>query len=202
MLEWIKLLATVFLGSGVSFTLVKTLLDRRKEKQERTEATKHIALRLAILFEAYVIECAEGVSSHQTADEYNGDAGARLGKVLALADLPIDDAYRFLDTNLLNSIYAFPQRCLLAQKAAEFWADVVGDRDAYFNTVKQNTLKMGSEALDISRNIRQLYGLPPRLLRFDKWDIDNFMMKEVKRLEDSQKRIEEAEKRSEEPSKS
>jgi hypothetical protein len=195
MLEYLKLVSGTFLGSGAVLAIARLVFDRNKEKRERTEATKYLALQLAILLEAYVIECAEGVSSHQTADEYDGHAGARLGTVLKLPDLPVGDAYRFLDPDLLNSVLAFPQRCLLAQRASEFWDDVVGDREAYYNTVKQNCLRMGSEALDISRALRGKYNLPGRSLRFDRWDIDNFIAIEMRKLTASLKHQEEVEKR-------
>jgi hypothetical protein len=53
MLEYLKLLLTVMLGSGASIAIAKLIFDFRKEKRDRTEAVKYLAFQLAFQFEGF-----------------------------------------------------------------------------------------------------------------------------------------------------
>jgi hypothetical protein len=89
MLEYLKLLSTVILGSGAAIAIVRLIFDNKKEKRERAEATKYLAIQLAFQFEGFTLECARGVSDHQTAVDNDGHAGAFLSKVPSPPQLPI-----------------------------------------------------------------------------------------------------------------
>jgi hypothetical protein len=182
MLEYVKLLLTVILGSGAAIAIVRLIFDSRKEKRDRLEAVKYLAIQLAFQFEGFTMECAQGVSDHQTAIQYDGHAGKLLGRVPNPPQLPTSDAYRFLDSEIMNSVFGFSQRCQMAQLAADFWMDVVGEPECYRTAVEENTVSMGADALGISRTIRTKYQLGDRILKFDKWNIDDFIRDEMEKL--------------------
>jgi hypothetical protein len=184
MLEYLKLFLTVFLGSGAAIAIIKLIFDNRKERRERSEATKYLAIQLAFQFEGFAIECAQGVSDHQTAVENDGHAGALLWKVPSPAQLPTSEAYRFMESAILSHVLAFSQQCRMAQLAADFWVDTVGDRDCYQAAVEENTVSMGSEALDIARAIRNASQLGGRALTFAKWNIDDFLAVEMRKVKE------------------
>jgi hypothetical protein len=50
MLEFMKLLLTIVLGSGAAITIAKLVFDRQKEARERTEALDYLAIQLAFQF--------------------------------------------------------------------------------------------------------------------------------------------------------
>jgi hypothetical protein len=81
MLEYLKLLFTVVLGSGAAIAIVRLFFDRNKEKRERAEATKYLAIQLAFQFEGFTMVCAQGVSDHRLAIEHDGHAGRFLGTI-------------------------------------------------------------------------------------------------------------------------
>jgi len=72
----------------------------------------------------------------------------------------------------------------MAQLAADFWMDTVGDRDCYQTAVEENTVSMGSAALNIARAIRSEYQLGGRTLTFGAWNIDDFMRVEIRKVKE------------------
>lgn len=66
----------------------------------------------------------------------------------------------------------------MAQRMAEFYGEFV-DSDSYSATAEENSIVMGSEALDIARITRQKYRLGERRLEFDSWNIEVFFKKEL-----------------------
>ena len=191
MLESLKLFLTVMLGSGASIAIAKLIFDIRREKRDRSDAVKYLAIQLAFQFEGFTIDCASGASDHRTAIEHEGHAGAYLGNVPTPPALPSSDAYRFLDADVLNRVFGFAQLCKMAQLAAGFWVDVVGDNECYQVAVEEGAISMGSEALEIARAVRVKYSLGSRALEFGKWNIDDFIRKETAKLT---KRIERRDK--------
>jgi hypothetical protein len=175
-------LITAFLGSGFAFTALRLIFDKRKEARERSEAAKYLAVQIAFQLEGFTIECANGVSDHQTANNHDGHAGMLLSGVPTPPPLPSSESYRFMEPELLNSVFGFSQRCKLAQLSANFWLDVVGDQDCYQNSVEENTVLMGAESLEIARKIRKSYKLGERALAFGEWNIDEFLRSEMQKV--------------------
>jgi hypothetical protein len=85
---------------------------------------------------------------------------------------------------ILNRVFGFSQQCQMAQPAAAFWMDTVGDRDCYQTAVEENTVAMGSEALEIARAIRSDAQLGKRVLTFDTWNVDEFMRAEMRKVKE------------------
>lgn len=164
-MSW-ELLLTTFLGSGASFTLISLLFEHRKHRRERIESVSFLALRLAVLLEGYALRCVDEASDHSIAKGSGGHAGTLLGAVPITPTLPDSDSYRLLDKALLHLVLEFPQRRDIAQQEADFWSNVVGDRDCYLNTAWQNTLLIGAHSLDVARRLRDSHSLPRRSLTF------------------------------------
>jgi hypothetical protein len=128
--------------------------------------------------------------------ENDGHAGAYLGHIPTPPPLPTGDAYRFLEAHILNSVFGFAQRCKMAQLAADFWVDTVGDRECYQTAIEEGAISMGAESLEIARSVRTKYSLGNRTLEFGTWNIDKFMREEKAKLEKRLKRREEQERES------
>jgi hypothetical protein len=111
---------------------------------------------------------------------------------------PLSDAYRFFEPSLLNLIFGFSQRCDMAQRMAEFYGEFV-DSDSYSASAEENSIVMGSEALDIARTTRQKYRLGERRLEFDSWNIEAFFKKELAIVQEKKAERERAIKKREKP---
>jgi hypothetical protein len=179
---------TVVLGSGAAIAITRLVFDYRREKRQRNDATKFLAVRLAFHLEAYAVECAGQSSDHDTAIEHQGHAGQLIGAVPQPGPFPESDAYQYLAGALLNEVLDFPQRCKMAQRAAMFWWDMLGDKDATDGAMGENTVRMGSLALDIARRIRQAHRLGPRDLTFGQWNIDEYFSGALKKVAAREKR--------------
>ena len=83
--------------------------DRRKTQLD----VKHLAIELAYLLEEYAINCCELASQHDLAEQSAGHAGQFHGQIPKLPDYPESGAFKNLDLDLLNSLYALPQRILI-----------------------------------------------------------------------------------------
>jgi hypothetical protein len=181
--DFLSNLITVFLGSGAAIAVAKIFFEHRKDMRQRIDAAEYLALQLAFLFEGYAIECADKASDHRFAIDSGGHAGQSIGRVPDLSTLPESDAYKLLDRSCLNDVLDFPQRCQMANEAAMFWEDV-GHPDCCSVALEENTLQMGSRALDIARNLRRIYALHSRDLTFEEWDIEEFFYRKLRELEE------------------
>lgn len=168
MTEFWKLFMTVLLGSGASFASLNFGFERIKDRRQR----RHFALQIAFHLEGYAIECERVASDHDTADQSNGNAGKGITAVPQPPALPSTDTYRLLSPQIVNDLYAFPQRCQLAQRAADAQLEFVG-HDEYQEAAEEHTVRMGMEALKIARSIREKYRLSERKLAFDDWSIED-----------------------------
>jgi cbb3-type cytochrome oxidase subunit 3 len=185
-------LVTVFLGSGAAIAVAKIVFEYRKDRRHRIDAAEYLALQLAFQFEGYAIECAEKASDHRTAIDSGGHAGQSIGRVPELSTFPESDAYKLLDRSCLNDVLDFPQRCRMANEAAMFWWDVVGDHDCCSVAMEENTLEVGNRALEIARNLRKTYALHLRDLTFGQWNIEEYFSQEISRLERLKQKHEQA----------
>ena len=91
---WINLL-TVFLGSGAALTAFNWYIEHQREKKRRTDEKEFLAVKLAIEFEGFAIECAELVSDHITNENSGGQAGKRIGSLPDVRQPPRSDSYKF-----------------------------------------------------------------------------------------------------------
>jgi hypothetical protein len=180
---WLQFVTTG-LGSGFALALTKIIFDWRQRKRNQ----RHLVLRLAIYFEGYAVNCASMAVDHRTAVENKGHAGRFLGKVPEPGPLPDSDAYDLLDTEDLDTVLDFAQRRHMAQEDASFWWDTVGDSDCYQTAVEENTIKMGILTLEIARKLRTKYKIKSRNMKFGKWDIDQHLAEERKRLTELEKK--------------
>jgi len=188
---WVQFLTqfvTVGLGSGFAIVVVGRLLDSRKEKRRRTDNQRHLALRLAIHFEGYAINCVSMAVDNRTAVESEGHAGRFLSAVPELGSLPESSFYDLLDIDILNAVFDLPQRRLMADDNADFWVNTVGDVDSFRTAIEENTIKMGILAMEIARRLRTAYKLKPRDITFGEWNIDQHFAEEAKRLAELDKR--------------
>ena len=181
-------LVTVFLGSGAAFAVAKIAFEYRKDRRERSDAAEYLALRLAFLFEGYAIDCADQASNHRTAIDSHGAAGSVITKVPQLPSLPDSDAYKLLDRSILNDIFDFPQRCRMANDEALAYLDIVGDEEYFAILIEENTLRMGTHAMNIAKNLRISHNLIVRVLQSGEWNVANYFRDELERLDKRKKR--------------
>jgi len=173
---------SVFISGGLLTAYLQHFFKKKVQKEEQKTVVKYLALRLAFLFEGYAVECADKAGDQQLAYDSEGTAGRFIGQVPVMPPLPLEDNHKFLDHNILNDIYDFPQRCVMANQNAMFWEEVVGDRDSCTNALGINTIKMGVRAINIGNQLRKMYNLSPRLLGYGEFDVENFLKKELEEI--------------------
>lgn len=178
---------SVGLGSGFALGVTKFFFDWFKDWRDRRGKQQFFALRLASTLEGFAIRCARNVSSHQMHAEHDGNVGGPISGIKP-PQFPENTPYELIDPSLVDAIFDFPQRCEMAEEAAYFWWDVVGDSDAYSEALEENTIEVGVLALLIARRLRTKYRLQSRNLTFGQWSIDEFFDSESKAIMDRKKK--------------
>ena len=166
---------TVMLGSGAAFGFMNLYSDRKKHKNN----AEFLATQIAVQLEGYAIECADKISEHTTAEDSDNHAGRLIGKIPEYPPLPTSDSYNLLNRGIVDEVLQFPQERQMADKAAYFWWDVVGDPECCNAAYKDNTIRMGERAARLAKKIRNFYKLPERKLVFGEWDIYKFFNDEL-----------------------
>lgn len=89
---------------------------------------------------------------------------------MELPDYPDSGAFESLDLDLLNSLYALPQRILIDNQQLTFHFDILGTEDA-LEYVPGLASDLGLEALNIADQLRTTYKLGTRDLSSQNYDI-------------------------------
>jgi len=191
-MDWLSFAETVLavlVGGGLLTVIIQQFFNKRQKREEDLAVVKYLALRLAFLFEGYAVDCADKLADHNLADESGAHAGSFIGKVPEIISLPLEGGHKLLDQGLLNDIFDFPQRCIMANRNAMFWEEVVGDRDCCTNALAQNTVDMGARAMDIGKRLREMYKLDFRQLSYGDFDMGKFLEGELTDLKEHKEKL-------------
>ena len=174
----------ILLASGSGAALASVGWELWRHYRSRSESVRYLAMRLAFALEEYAISCADKLADHQMARQSSGHAGKFVSSV-PVPSLIESTHYELMKPDLLGKVLDFPQRCDMADRAAQFWWDVVGDIDCVQTAAYENMVEMGGRAIGLSVEIRKEYGLKKRDLAFDGWDIPQFFDDQQKLVDQS-----------------
>lgn len=173
----------ILLASGSGAALASIGWDFWRHYRSRSESVRYLATRLAFAFEEYAISCANKLADHQLAQQSSGHVGSFVANVPEFPG-PIESAhYELMKPDLLGRLLDFPQRCNMADRAAQFWWEAAGDMDCVRESAYENMVEMGRLAIGLSVDIRGEYSLGQRDLTFDEWDIPHFFDEQQKRVD-------------------
>jgi len=163
---------TVVLGSGIAVAAMQHWFEAGRIQKKLSEQTSFLALKLAFFFEEYAIRCADAISENEDAYEEWRNNRRRLAEIPLLAALPTDEAYRYLNESILQSVFDFPQKRDLAAKLSSGLFEASGDHDVYCESLFECTVDLAKTAIELSADLRTQYGFGPRELKYDTWNIN------------------------------
>ena len=167
----------VVLGSSTAIGLLNWYTDKSKRKSE----IKYLATRIAVDLEGYAIDCAEQCSNHISHEKHNGLCGKLISQIPIIPAIGDTERYDFLDNALLDQILRLPQQLMLYEREIKSMSDVL-DMGYVQDECCNKTLKIGLQALELSKEVRSKYHLPKRELKSGEWDIDKFYKEQIEKF--------------------
>lgn len=177
----------VIIGGGI----VQIFTQKYFEKREKDNSLKYLALQLAFLFEGYAIQRADEVSNYDKAIEEEREPDKYFSnRVPTIPSFPFEEKHELLDTELVSDILDFPQRCTMANFLANYSFDV-GNEGLFYIFIREESIRMGIQALSIEKWLRETYKLAPRSLTFGSFDIEEFLQLQLLEMEEKDRKAKE-----------
>lgn len=185
-----EIIATI-LASGLTSLGIKLVYDFVKVTKSRNDAARHLAMRLAVLFEGHAIDCAKKVITHDAYIEHDESGtviqGEEISEVPAVPPLPEQGNYEVLDRDSLEDILIAPQAHDSALKSLKDLLNM-GEIDAYLTGRRNTVVRIGATSLGISERLRKAHKLSARNFVHYEWDSKKFLEEENSRLENARNR--------------
>lgn len=166
-IDWLGWFKTIS-GAGIGTIIVQPLVSYFNDRRTRNRQASYLALRLAVILEAYASACSDLLEKNQNAqwrpDEQFPDWDLRIPEVPEFPDeaegwrsLELDLAQRALS---LKNIRHFSQGSVHA--ILEFQ-----DADDAIKEITHFTAEIGLESWNIADSLRQKYGINPPKIVYD-----------------------------------
>lgn len=163
-----ELLPVVF-TSAVVATIVGTAINAWLESRKSKWVARFNALKASVTLEGYALECDSG-----------GAAGKYLADVPELPKLTITAGFlRPAKAKLANRLMVFPQDVIQAEQAVAFYWDVLGGVEDTSSEAANQSARVGLNSLNLARDIRAEFKLPPRKMIIGKFEIREVLSKSV-----------------------
>jgi hypothetical protein len=162
-------------GGGAAGAIFTARIQHKRAEQEKADARTYLARLLAFEFERYAFACAEALSD----SEPDGPDPEEPGKVGTLPEtlvLPQSPAYQWLDSDLLERSFSFPQDVAAMRRSLSYLWQVTDGWD-YDNNARVELAKFGLRAAALARDVRMKHDIAPRYLGTEHWNIVAYMEK-------------------------
>lgn len=179
--DWALIAKTAF-GAGVGSAAVQGALSIYKEYRVKENHAAYLALRVAVILEAYASACfdfvADNAIAQQRPDEQYPDWNSSLP---TLHEYPIDvEGWRAMDRSLVARILNLPNKIHGSQNVIGANYEFAMDDNIIWQLDK-HACERGLEGLEIASRLRSLYNLGP----FDPvFDFAGALRRDLKRAED------------------
>ena len=160
--------AVVAFLSGVLGVLITLAAQHLWTDREKKDAKVYLARKLAFEFEGFTIACAEALSDAEP-DHPNEYEPGRVGSLPAALTLPEHPAYQWLDGELLERVFMFPQQLSASRRdLAYIWERA--DGGDYDDQAQDVISDFALRAAKIGADLRTGNGIKPRNWAIDRWD--------------------------------
>lgn len=159
------------IGAGLGTAIVQGGVTLYRERTVKSEKAAYLALRLAVLLEAFTSECCDfyfdNANAQQPSDEPYPSWRTQLPEP---REFPDDtEAWRALDKKLVAKCLNFPNRVHASQNAInsclEYTMDDLGI------TLDEQVSARGAEAWEIASALRETYSLDRAEIVFDYYGV-------------------------------
>lgn len=181
--NWTTILQTI-IGAGIGSAVIQGVLPILRERWEKSSRAAYMAIRLAVILEAYSAACASLIDANENAqhrhDERLPDWKTRLPE---LSGFPDDsEGWRALDRQLAGRCLSFRNK--VTESQGLITSIIFFNDDAIGDTVEAEATARGLEAWRLATALRRSHKVEAAELVWD----------HIEHLERIERRLEEADK--------
>jgi hypothetical protein len=168
--DWISIAKTAF-GAGLGTATVQGGIAFYRERSRRTDSAAYLALRIAVLLEAFASECCDFYFSNANAQHSPDEQyPAWRTELPMLPQFPDDtEAWRAMDRSLVARCLNFPNRVRASQNAIASAIEYTESDLEY--VLDEQVSARGVEAWEIASSLRGTYKLDRTEIVFDFDDV-------------------------------
>ena len=164
--DWLSILKTAF-GAGLGTATVQGGLALYRDRSLRTDSAAYLALRIAVLLEAFASECCDFYFDNANAQHLPDEEYPNWRTELPAPPVFPDDteAWRALDKSLVARCLNFPNRVRASQNSIALAIEYsVGDLEYVLD---EQASARGVEAWEVASSLRKTYRLDRAETVFD-----------------------------------
>lgn len=180
-LSWLEI-AKLALSAGVATAAfnqsVSWLRDWHKDRRGRKLDAQYSALRLAVILEAFALECATQLAEYDMYETSGANAGTLHTTLPKLKSYPEDLDWRLLDTELAARALTLPVEISFGEQGIAFMFEATSDPDSVAQECAEKTAVYGLRAWKLAAALRSRYGFPAFERTHSGWDAIEFMTKQ------------------------
>lgn len=153
---------TALLNQGLSW-----LRDWRASSEKRKANARYLALRVAVLLEAYADTCSDVAGEIDLHESSRGHGGKQITELPKVPDYPADDdSWRLVAPDLLDRCLSFPNKVAASQKVVDS-VHIWGDRGDLVQQCMEECVDRGLEAWNLAADLRKRYRFEPHSHVYD-----------------------------------
>lgn len=180
-MAWLLTHVAPFFTAGVIGAVVlwlaQELVRARRDKNARERAARYLAMRLAVLFEGYALECANRIADNELFRTSGGHAGGCSFKLPNPVTLPDSTYWEYLRHDLAERALTFPNIAAHADGAIEFTSRVENDPESTAVAFDDQAGLTGMKAWALACDLRHEYEVVPFRKADIGWDFVNTLAK-------------------------
>lgn len=123
---------------------------------------QYAAIRVAVILEAFALECAKFITENDRHISSNGEDGASHTEMPQLIEYPKDLEWKLLDSDLLAQVLVLPNELIIGNRRIvsgdEAWGR--GDEDLPQTMCSEECTTLGRRARQLASELRSKYKLP------------------------------------------
>lgn len=171
--------AVALVGGGAAGAALTLWVQHRRAERDKTDAKRFLAHTLAFEFERYAIACAETLSDGEPDGPGEEHTPGSMESLPDGLNLPQSTAYQWLDSDLLERVFAFPQDVSVARRGLAYvWQ--IADGGEYDDEARKKLAEFGLKAAAIGADLRGKNGIAARTLKSGQWTILEYLQANAK----------------------
>jgi hypothetical protein len=146
-----------FIGVVVGAVITQGFILYRETRIQKLART-YLAMRLAVILEAFAIDCSSLINKNNRSESGDDDEGP-CGNLPSLGEYPTDANWIVLDSNLANRALSFRNDLAVSDETIEFRWNM--ENAVQSDACNDEAAKRGIQAWDLAVELRKKYDLPP-----------------------------------------
>lgn len=145
-------------AAGVAVQVIQTVREWRKDTKVAEQHGTYLAIRIAVVLEAFALACAYAIEQNRLHDEHNGEMGKRTTTLPDLGVYPTDGDWKSLQASLMSRALTLRNELSTCDRAVHFYYDL-GEEEQALGVFNHHAGRLGYRGWILASELRTRYAV-------------------------------------------